>query len=198
MRGERWVMTRSVSRSALLTKFQNVSEETETVVGLEGLCKSLSHSEWGWKYKSVLRDRDKNKQTNISNQCHNENVCVASRVPWWELQQRQSGVKKSNALWPLEWQNGTFMMSPRLFSGIDGLSRNADWLVHRLTECAAAVRLLSCSFSGQNIQPDTLERITNEGRHSRLRPHLPARVAKTRLLVTIKTWSHQIWPPILW
>lgn len=30
-------MTRSVSRSALLTKFLNVSEEMETVVGFEGL-----------------------------------------------------------------------------------------------------------------------------------------------------------------
>lgn len=198
MRGEWWVMTRSVSRSALLTKFQNVSDETETVVGLEGLCcESLSHSDRGWKLVGWFCGTGI-KQTNISNWCHNESVCVASRVPWWELQQRQSGVKKSNALWPLEWQNGTFMMSPRLFWEIDGLSRNADWLVHRLTECAAAVRLLSCSFSGKNIQPDTLERMTNEGRHSRLRPHLPARVGKTKLLVTIKTWSQQIWPPILW
>lgn len=53
MRGEWWVMTRSVSRSALLTKFQNVSEETETVVSLEGVCcESRSHSEWGLMYRS--------------------------------------------------------------------------------------------------------------------------------------------------
>lgn len=53
-------------------------------------------------------------------------------------------------------------MSPRLFPEMDGASRNTDWLIHRLTECAAAVTLLSCSFPGQNIQPDTLERMTNE------------------------------------
>lgn len=71
--------------------------------------------------------------------------------------------RKSNAPWPLERRNGTFMMSPRLFPGMDGLGWNTNWLIHRLAECAAAVSLLSCSFPpGQNIEPDMPERMTNE------------------------------------
>lgn len=174
MQGEWWVMPRSVSRSALLTKFLNVSEEMETVVGFEGLSvsrESLSH--WmGWCRIGIKT----NKHTNISNRCHTESIRVDSRFPWLELQHRQS-LKKSNTVWPLEWQNSTFMMSPRLFPEIDGLSRNIDWLIHRLTECAPAVRLLSCSLSGQNIQPDTVKRMTNEWCWGKLCPGLPARVS---------------------
>lgn len=58
-------------------------------------------------------------------------------------------------------------MSPRLFPEMDGLSWNADWLIHRVAECAAAIPLLSCSFPRQNIQTDTLERMTNEWGHCR-------------------------------
>lgn len=91
--------------------------------------------------------------------------------------ERESGKKKrSNAPWPLEWQNGTFMMSPRLFPEMDGLSWNTNWLIHRLTECAAAVALLSCSFPGQNIQPDMLERMTNEWSYCRHRSCLSVHV----------------------
>lgn len=102
---------------------------------------------------------------------------------WWEAPQRHSGywkrkkTKKSNALRPLEQQNGTFMMSLRFLPENDGLSRNTDWLNHRLVECAAAVRPLSCSFSGRNIQPDALERMTNEGGYGRFRPYLSVRAA---------------------
>lgn len=123
--------------------------------------------------KSVLQDRNKHKHLQTMPQW---DVWVDSDFRDW----RHSGAKKkkkSNALWPLEQQNGTFMMSPRFFPEIDGLSRNADWLIRRLAECAAVVRLLSCSFSGWNIQPGALGRMTNEEGYGRLRPRLSAGAA---------------------
>lgn len=67
-------------------------------------------------------------------------------VPLNPLLLSEKSEKESSTPWPLEWQTGTFMMSPRLFPEMDGLSWNSDWLIHRLTECAAAIPLLSCSF----------------------------------------------------
>lgn len=113
--------------------------------------------------------------TNISKRCH------SGTFEWIQISvtgdTAEPKKKKSNALWPLEQQNGTFMMSPRFFPEIDGLSRNADWLIRRLAECAAVVRLLSCSFSGWNIQPGALGRMTNEEGYGRLRPRLSAGAA---------------------
>lgn len=137
-------MMHSESRSVLLTEFQEGSKETEILMELEEFLFSLKSQQQNYFKLLLLPNRENTNTANSSECCHTKYIHLYSTssttVPFKRVaakNRRESG--KSNAPCPPEWQNGTFMMSPRLFPEMDGLSWNTNWLIHRLTECAAAI-----------------------------------------------------------
>lgn len=180
-------MMRSESRSVLLTEFQEGSEETEILMELEEFLFSPKSQQQNY-FKLLLLPNRENTNTANSSEC-----CHAKYIHLYSTSSTTVPVKRVAAKSGREPEKKQCSLASRVtewhFYDVsqiipwDGWAELEHQLINPSTDgMCCGHPLLSCSFPGRSIQPDMLERMTNECGYRR---HNSVCVCVTRTLAHV-------------